>query len=372
MKILSQLKISNDFILKNRVAMSSMTRLRIKEKDLSINDLQILYYNQRSESSLIFSEMLNISADNLNRDKTPGLFQNSQIEGWLKLNNELQENQSYLFASLSHPSIFATHEFNIESQNIELKNKNLHSPSKIDNNYLNESNWEKLNKYKIDLESIKEMTDDDIRNVINDFYKSAVLAKKANFSGISLHCTSGCLLERFIKSSSNKRLDKWGDGIYLIEEILKPILTIFNRERISIKIGPVDQFGYCYDDDPKEKFENLINRISKYCKLIEIKETTDFGCFHPTIIPSMQIKNCTEYFYNTIKNNDCILISNFGTKKIEDGINLINNNKCDLVSLGTFWISNPKLISKLVNKQDLILPNNQDLYSDSSKGYIDY
>lgn len=370
LKILNKpLIISKDFVIKNRLAMSSMSRMRINSPRLEVSELQSIYYNQRSEAGIIFSELINICEDNINSCYTPGLFIESQVDGWKRINSILETSNSKLFASLSHSSIYSSHKYNHEVGSCVLKKDDCLVPSvvKVNSNF-----WSKINT---DFEKLnhREMSNDEILEVIEKFYKASKLAMKSGFAGISFHGTSGCLIERFCKSSTNKRSDKWGDKSLFLTEILKACGSIYPRERVAIKIGPVDQIGGAYDIYPEVTFSNIIKNASPYCKIIEIKDSTNYGynsCFPQ--LPEEQIGNCTHFFKSEIRKNDCVLLSNFGTKKISDGINLLNESECDMISLATFWISNPKLLSIINANDTIILPNPSIMYSKSEVGYIDF
>ena len=56
----------------------------------------------------------------------------------------------------------------------------------------------------------KEITEQEILEVIAAFTKAAIRAKKAGFDGVQLHCAHGFLLSNFISPYTNRRADRWG------------------------------------------------------------------------------------------------------------------------------------------------------------------
>lgn len=78
----------------------------------------------------------------------------------------------------------------------------------------------------------KEMTIQDIEDVIDDFIQAGRRAKQSGFDGIQLHIAHGYLLSSFISPYTNRRKDSYGG-------------TLSNRVRIIIKIirGIKDQVG---------------------------------------------------------------------------------------------------------------------------------
>ena len=59
----------------------------------------------------------------------------------------------------------------------------------------------------------KEMTGNEIKDVINKFGEAAKRAKRAGFDGIELHGAAGYLLVQFISPRTNKRKDEYGGSL---------------------------------------------------------------------------------------------------------------------------------------------------------------
>ena len=59
----------------------------------------------------------------------------------------------------------------------------------------------------------KEMTGEEIADVIRKFGKAAERAKKAGFDGVELHGATGYLLMQFISPRTNKRTDQYGGSL---------------------------------------------------------------------------------------------------------------------------------------------------------------
>src|SRR5690606_12462388 len=56
----------------------------------------------------------------------------------------------------------------------------------------------------------KEMTQEDIAEVIEGFAASAVAAKEAGFDGVEVHGANGYLLDQFLTTYTNLRTDQYG------------------------------------------------------------------------------------------------------------------------------------------------------------------
>ncbi|GAH06512.1 unnamed protein product, partial [marine sediment metagenome] len=80
----------------------------------------------------------------------------------------------------------------------------------------------------------REMTKNEIFQIIEDFKNAAVRAKKAGFDGIQIHAAHGYLLSQFLSPFFNKRKDNYGGSIEnrvrLILEILRAIRTELGQQ----------------------------------------------------------------------------------------------------------------------------------------------
>ena len=91
---------------------------------------------------------------------------------------------------------------------------------------------------------IDDMTEEEIKDVINLFIKAAERAKKANYDGVQIHAAHFFFLSRFISPIVNHRKDKYGGStqnrIRILIEILKGIKDKNLGLHISLKINSND------------------------------------------------------------------------------------------------------------------------------------
>jgi 2,4-dienoyl-CoA reductase-like NADH-dependent reductase (Old Yellow Enzyme family) len=73
----------------------------------------------------------------------------------------------------------------------------------------------------------REMTADDIANVVEAFGKAAKRAKDSGFDGVQIHAAHGYLLSEFLSGHFNKRTDEYGGSIEnrarIVVQVLKSI-----------------------------------------------------------------------------------------------------------------------------------------------------
>ncbi|MDY5479979.1 MAG: NADH:flavin oxidoreductase [Peptostreptococcus porci] len=91
----------------------------------------------------------------------------------------------------------------------------------------------------------REMTKDDIENVIGLFASAAARVKKAGFDGVQIHSAHGYLLSQFISPIFNHRTDEYGGSVENRFRILEEVYTAI-RDKVGydypiwIKINSTD------------------------------------------------------------------------------------------------------------------------------------
>ncbi|MBQ6863560.1 MAG: NADH:flavin oxidoreductase [Clostridia bacterium] len=89
----------------------------------------------------------------------------------------------------------------------------------------------------------KELDEDEIYAIIDDFAEAAVRAEKAGFDAVQLHGGHGYLLHDFLSAFGNRRTDKWGGSLQnrcrIVELIIKEIKERTNLP-VWIKISAED------------------------------------------------------------------------------------------------------------------------------------
>jgi 2,4-dienoyl-CoA reductase-like NADH-dependent reductase (Old Yellow Enzyme family) len=192
------------------------------------------------------------------------------------------------------------------------------------------------------------MTAEEIEAVKADFIKSAKLAKEAGFHGIQLHAAHDYLLCEFITPSFNKREDAYGghaDGRFkLVEEIIKGIKEACgDNYPVFIKVN-------ANAEAENERYqEELKSMLKKFKKLgVEAVEFSGTGYKY------MKYSD-HNYFLETalaIKGDTDIPLMVVGGVRTLDDMTIMLDAGIDMVSISRPFISEPDLITKLVNGQE--------------------
>lgn len=76
----------------------------------------------------------------------------------------------------------------------------------------------------------REMTVDEIHQLVEDFASAAARAKRAGFDGMELHCAHGYLLAEFLSPAINRRVDEYGGSFCNRVRIVDEIAAAVRRE----------------------------------------------------------------------------------------------------------------------------------------------
>jgi len=91
---------------------------------------------------------------------------------------------------------------------------------------------------KPDGETPRELSLEEIQDIIEFFAIGACRAQEAGFDGVELHCTHNYLLAQFLSPSSNKRQDIYGGNLKNRARLLLNVMAaIKNRAGISFPVG---------------------------------------------------------------------------------------------------------------------------------------
>ena len=109
----------------------------------------------------------------------------------------------------------------------------------------------------------RELSEDEILEIIQRFARAAQICEKAGFEGVQLHGAHGYLISQFLSPLTNKRQDQWGGSI---ENRMRFLLDIYQAVRaatsedfiISVKLNSADfQRGGITEEDVISVFKAI-------------------------------------------------------------------------------------------------------------------
>lgn len=237
----------------------------------------------------------------------------------------------------------------------------------------------------------KELTENEIFGIINDFVSASVRAEKAGFDAVQLHGGHGYLLHDFLSSYGNRRNDNWGGSLEnrcrIVELIIKGIKEKTNLP-VWIKLSAEDnRKGGMNIDSSVEICKRLekagcdaievscgtvqdgmntmrselmpMNAVFRYrepCasfpKLLNKIALPAANLINPLIKQPKPLENFNVENAGTIKKNVSVpIIVVGGIHKVSDMKNILAEGKADFISMCRPFICEPDLAKKLKNGQ---------------------
>ena len=132
-------------------------------------------------------------------------------------------------------------------------------------------------------ETPKEMSEEEIIGVIEDFEKAAVYARESGYDGVEIHAAHGYLLSTFLSRHSNKRKDRWGGSAEnryrIVGEVLKAVRKAVGDDfPLLIKVNAYERARLGTKPDDCVDFAKRIE-MSGCCNAIEVSCGTNEGGF---------------------------------------------------------------------------------------------
>lgn len=312
MKLSQELK-SKNINFKNRVVMPPMATAKADENG-HITDEILNYYEEKTKNRLFSTVIIEHSfVDVLGKasKNQTSIADDSTIDGMKKLANLVKANSSSVVLQISHAG---------SSTNEEVIGQQPVAPSAI------------KNPSKSTAEVPRELSLEEIENIIDKFVDAAVRSKEAGFDGVEIHSAHGYLLNQFLSPLTNKRTDEYGgdiDGRIKIHlEIIRKIREkVGNEYPIFIRIGAGDYL------DGGLSTEDSIHASQEFVKAgADVLDISGGMCM-------FSIDNTKAGFFDFLskpifENVDVPVILTGGVKTGDDVEDILNRGVCDLVGVG--------------------------------------
>lgn len=207
----------------------------------------------------------------------------------------------------------------------------------------------------------KEMTIEDIEDMIQSFIMSAERAKKAGFDGVQLHAAHGYLLSEFLSPYMNKRTDDYGGSsasrVRIVIEIFDGIKEMCGEDwPVLIKLQIDDFVKKESSLKPPESIE-IARRISE-AGLDAIEISGGIYESDEELDPwNLKVKTTSEEAYflpyakkvkKVIGETPLILVGGIRSFEVAEGI--VKDGYADFISMSRPFIMEPDLPQKWLNK----------------------
>ncbi|KAJ0405492.1 hypothetical protein ATCC90586_000155 [Pythium insidiosum] len=219
----------------------------------------------------------------------------------------------------------------------------------------------------VEFETPRALLTEEVADVVEQYRRSAELAKKAGFDAVEVHGANGYLIDQFLQSSTNKRTDKYGGSFEnrarLLFEIIEAVKTVWPADRVGVRLSPNGGFGGMGSEDNAEMFTYVMEKLSEH-GLAYLALLDGFGFGYHDKCRLLTLFDAKKAFKGTV------IAQNSYTRDIAEGA--IRSGAADAVGFGRLYISNPDLAERFENDWPLNADASYDDYWNSSKGAEGY
>ena len=341
----------------NRIWMAPLTRGRSSQPGSVPNAMMATYYRQRASAGLIISEATGISVEGLGWPSAPGIWSEEQVEGWQQVTKAVHDEGGQIVLQMWHMGRLVHPLF-------------LGGQPPVSASATKAPGHAHTFEGRKDHEQARALEIDEIPRVVGDYRHAAENAKKAGFDGVQLHGANGYLVDQFLRSSTNLREDAYGGSpenrSRFLREVLTALCEVWGADRVGVRLSPNGETQGCDDSDPAATFGAAARVVEDLgLAFLELREPGPEGTFGATDVPKQSPLIRQLYSGALVLNSDYTP---------EDAVADIEAGRCDAVSWGRDFISNPDLPERFATGA-AIAPNvnvPQSWYLTGAEGYIDY
>lgn len=340
--------------LDNRIVMAPMTRNRASDSFVP-QPIAATYYGQRAAAGLIITEGAQVSPEAAGYPRTPGIYDDAQVDGWRVVTRAVHERGGRIFLQLwhagriSHPLVQPAGAAPVAPSAIQAAGT-LTTPAGI-------------RPYVVP----RALATDEVPGIVAQFRHGARCALAAEFDGVELHAANGYLLDQFLRSGSNRRSDRYGGSIEnrtrLLLEVTEAVIEVWGEGRVGVHLSPLVDVHDVHDDDPEALFGNVAEALGHHrLAYLHVFET---------IVPHPQTPSRTFDVRALRRTYPGTYIAN-GGYDLRRANAAIEASEADLVSFGRPFIANPDLPQRWRTGAPLAVADPATFYQGGPRGYTDY
>ncbi|PYI35955.1 NADH:flavin oxidoreductase/NADH oxidase family protein [Aspergillus indologenus CBS 114.80] len=353
-KLFEPLQIGN-LHLEHRVVMAPLTRLRADAEHVPLA-IAKTYYEQRASvpGTLLIAEATQISAPEGGIPHGPGIWSEPQIQRWKEITDAVHAKGSFIYCQLialgraADPAVLRAD-----------GGYELHAPSAI--------------PMDPGMPVPKELSDEEILNIINDFARAAKNAIRAGFDGVEIHGANGYLVDQFLQDVSNQRVDRWGGSVsnraLFGLEVARAAVDAIGADRVGFRLSPWNTWQSMKMADPVPQFAYFVEQLRQlnlaYLHLIESRVINNVDC---------EQGESNKFLLDIWGKTSPVLVAGgYTPENAEAALQDDYKDYTVAIVFGRHFLANPDLPFRIRQGLDLNPYHRESFYTPiQERGYIDY
>jgi 2,4-dienoyl-CoA reductase-like NADH-dependent reductase (Old Yellow Enzyme family) len=207
----------------NRTLLAAMTNKQSNQDGtLSKEEINWLVRRAKGGFGIITTAAANVTETGRGWEGEMGVWGDHQLPGLVDMANQLRQTETISLVQLFHGGMRAPESLN----GVQPISASKNTEAGMDGKYT------------------REMTDEEIKSMIESFTQAAVRCEKAGFHGVELHGAHSYLICQFLGSITNRREDDWGGDIFSRSRFLREIIESIRKVTdpkflIAVRISPI-------------------------------------------------------------------------------------------------------------------------------------
>src|SRR6204780_3812232 len=241
--------------LPNRIVMAPLTRMRAGAANVP-TALNAEYYAQRSSAGLIISEGTAISPQAQGYPNAPGIYTPAQIAGWRMVTDAVHASGGRMVLQIAHNGRNSHSSLMTDGAPPVAPSAVLPTIPALTKDF-----------QQVPAETPRPLETSEIAVIIAMFRQAALNAIEAGFDGVELQGANSHLIEQFLETGTNERIDAYGglkeNRARFLLEIVDEVTAAIGADRLGVRLSPFGQYGGIHDSDPLELFNFVIGALNE-------------------------------------------------------------------------------------------------------------
>jgi N-ethylmaleimide reductase len=353
------------YCLPHRMVMAPLTRSRARQPGNVPSLLNASYYAQRASAALIISEATQVSMQGQGYAWTPGIHSGEQLEGWRLVAGAVHAAGGLIFLQLwhvgriSHPALQPDRMLPVAPSAIQPSGQAF-----IEN--------ERGEGELVPFVTPRALETVEMPYVVAQYERAANNAKHAGLDGVEIHAANGYLIDQFINSSTNKRMDAYGGGVEnrarFLMEVVEAVCGVWGSECVGVRLSPLSDFNDIGDDTPEATFGTIAEKLNDYDLAYLHLVNPAKGALEEGKDPDARSLGMIDLIREKYR-GQLMLAGGFDRDTAEAWL---EEGRADLIALGRKFLANPDLPQRFRGRAPLNPDDPTTYYGGGDKGYTDY